>query len=113
LPFAFVVAAAATGWLYLVRPAVPGPRIGEALPLDELSRHAASPVLWYVVVWLVAGAILGLLVRWSGADRLTAAVVLGGAIGLFEYLQSGVSISIVRPISMRSALDAADTLKPV
>jgi lysyl-tRNA synthetase class 2 len=113
LPFAVVVAAAATGWLYLVRPAVPGPRIGEALPLDELSRHAASPVLWYVVVWLVAGAILGLLVRWSGADRLTAAVVLGGAIGLFEYLQSGVSISIVRQVSMRSALDAADTLKPV
>jgi lysyl-tRNA synthetase class 2 len=113
LPFAVVVAAAATGWLYLVRPAVPGPRIGEALPLDELSRHAASPVLWYVLVWLVAGAILGLLVRWSGADRLTAAVVLGGAIGLFEYLQSGVSISIVRQVSMRSALDAADTLKPV
>ena len=113
LPFAVVVAASATGWLYLVRPAVPGPRIGEALPLDELSRHAASPVLWYVLVWLVAGTILGLLVRRSGADRLTAAVVLGGAIGVFEYLQSSVSISVVRQISMRSALDAADTLKPV
>ena len=108
-----MVAASATGWLYLVRPAVPGPRIGEALPLDELSRHAASPVLWYVLVWLVAGTILGLLVRRSGADRLTAAVVLGGAIGVFEYLQSSVSISVVRQISMRSALDAADTLKPV
>jgi len=113
LPFAVVVAASATGWLYLVRPAVPGPRIGEALPLDELSRHAASPVLWYVFVWLVAGTILGLLVRWSRADRLTAAVVLGVAVGLFEYLESGVSISVVRQISMRSALDAADTLKPV
>ena len=45
LPFAFVVAASATGWLYLVRPALPGPRIGEALPLDELSRHAAAPVI--------------------------------------------------------------------
>ena len=113
LPLAAVVAAAATGWLYLVRPALPGPRIGEALPLDELSRHAAAPVLWYVLVWLVAGAILGLVVRGAGADRLTAAVVLGGAVGLFEYLESGVSISVVRQISMRSALDAADTLKPV
>jgi len=112
-PFAVVVAASATGWLYLVRPPFPGPRIGEALPLDELSRHAASPVLWYVLVWLVAGALLGLVVRWSRADRLTAAVVLGGAVGLFEYVQSGVSISVVRQISMRSALDAADTLKPV
>ena len=113
LPFAVVVAASATGWLYLVRPSLPGPRIGEALPLDELSRHASAPVVWYVLVWLAAGAILGLVVRWSGADRLTAAVLLGGAIGLFEYLQSSVSISVVRQISMRSALDAADTLKPV
>ena len=113
LPFAVVVAASATGWLYLIRPALPGPRIGEALPLDELSRHAAAPVVWYVLVWLVAGSILGLVVRFTRADRLTAAVVLGGAVGLFEYLQSGVSISVVRQISMRSALDAADTLKPV
>jgi len=88
LPFAVLVAASATGWLYLVRPSVPGPRIGEALPLDELSRHAASPVVWYVLVWLVAGSLLGLVVRWSGTDRLTAAVVLGITVGLFEYLQS-------------------------
>jgi lysyl-tRNA synthetase class 2 len=108
-----MVAAAATGWLYLVRPQLPGPRIGEALPLDELSRHAAAPVAWYVLVWLVAGAILGLVVRWAGTDRLTAAVVVGGIVGLFEYLQSGVSISVVRQISMRASLDAADTLTPV
>jgi lysyl-tRNA synthetase class 2 len=108
-----VVAASATGWLYLVRPVLPGPRIGEALPLDELSRRAASPIVWYVAVWLVAGSILGLVVRFTDADRLTAAVVLGGAVGLFEYLQSSVSISIVRQISMRAALDDADTLKPV
>jgi lysyl-tRNA synthetase, class II len=113
LPFTVMVAAAATGWLYLVHPQLPGPRIGEALPLDELSRHAAAPVVWYVLVWLVAGALLGLVVRWAGADRLTAAVVVGGMVGLFEYLQSSVSISVVRQISMRSALDAADTLKPV
>ena len=113
LPFAVLVAASATGWLYLVRPQLPGPRIGEALPLDELSRHAAAPIVWYVLVWLVAGAILGLVVRRAGADRLTAARRARRRVGLFEYLESGVSISVVRQVSMRSALDAADTLKPV
>ena len=112
-PLAVVVAATATGWLYLVHPALPGPRIGEALPLDELSRHAASPLLWYVTVWAAAGALLGAVARWTRADRLAAALVLGVTVGLFSYLQSGVSIAVVRQVSMRSALDAADTLKPV
>ena len=39
LPLVVVLSAAAAGWLYLVEPGLPGPRIGEALPLDELSRH--------------------------------------------------------------------------
>jgi lysyl-tRNA synthetase class 2 len=112
-PLAVLVAATATGWLYLVRPPLPGPRIGEALPLDELSRHAASPLLWYVVVWAAAGAVLGGVARWARADRLAAALVLGVLVGVFSYLQSGVSIAVVRQVSMRSALDAADTLKPV
>jgi lysyl-tRNA synthetase, class II len=113
LPTAIAVAIAATGWLYLVRVHLPGPRIGEALPLDELSRHAAAPLAWYLAVWIAAGAVMGLVARWAHADRLTAAVLLGLAVGLFSYVQSGVSISIVRQISMRDALDAADTLKPV
>jgi lysyl-tRNA synthetase class 2 len=112
-PLAILVAVAATGWLYLVRPSLPGPRIGEALPLDELSRHAASPLVWYVAVWLAAGVLLGTVARWARADRLAAALVLGVTVGVFSYLQSGVSISVVRQISMRDALDAADTLKPV
>jgi lysyl-tRNA synthetase class 2 len=112
-PLAVVVAAAATGWLYLVRPPFPGPRIGEALPLDELSRHAATPLLWYLAVWTVVGVFLGAVARWSRADRLAAALVLGVTVGLFSYLQSGISISIVRQVSMRAALDSADTLAPV
>jgi lysyl-tRNA synthetase, class II len=112
-PVALLVAATTTGWLYLVRPPLPGPRIGEALPLDELSRHSASPLLWYLVVWLAAGALLGAFVRWARADRLVAALVLGVTVGVFSYLQSGVSIAVVRQVSMRGALDTADTLAPV
>jgi lysyl-tRNA synthetase, class II len=113
VPLALVVATAVTGWFYTVKPPIPGPRIGEALPLDELSRHAAAPLLWYVLVWAAAGAFLGLFARWSRIDRLTAAVVLGLVAGLFSYLQSAVSIAVVRQIPMRDALDAADTLKAV
>ncbi|HEU5362987.1 MAG TPA: phosphatidylglycerol lysyltransferase domain-containing protein [Gaiellaceae bacterium] len=112
-PLALVVAATATGWLYLVRPPLPGPRIGEALPLDELSRHASSPLLWYLIVWAAAGALLGGVARWTRADRLAAALVLGVTVGVFSYLQSGVSIAVVRQVSMRDALDTADTLAPV
>jgi lysyl-tRNA synthetase class 2 len=112
-PLALIVAATATGWLYLVRPPLPGPRIGEALPLDELARHASSPLLWYLAVWLAAGALLGAVARWTRADRLGAALVLGVVVGVFSYLQSGVSIAVVRQVSMRDALDAADTLAPV
>jgi lysyl-tRNA synthetase class 2 len=108
-----IVAATATGWLYLVRPPLPGPRIGEALPLDELSRHAASPLLWFVAVWAAAGLLLGAVARWARADRLAAALLLGVTVGVFSYLQSGVSIAVVRQVSMRDALDAADTLAPV
>jgi lysyl-tRNA synthetase class 2 len=112
-PLALVVAATASGWLYLVRPPLPGPRIGEALPLDELSRHAASPLLWYVAVWGAAGILLGMVARWARSDRLAAALVLGVTVGVFSYVQSGVSIAVVRQVSMRDALDTADTLAPV
>ena len=55
----------ATGWLYLLRPHVslPGPVVGDALPLDELSRHSGVPLLLFVAVWGLAAALLGLLAR--------------------------------------------------
>ena len=48
---------AATGWLYVVRAGgLPGPRVREALPLDELAKHSSSPLLLFVAVWVAAGA---------------------------------------------------------
>jgi hypothetical protein len=44
---------AASGWLYLIQPrdALPGPPVGDALPLDELSRRSAVPLLVFLAVW--------------------------------------------------------------
>ncbi len=113
LPLVLLLSAAATGWLYLAEPAIPGPRIGNVLPLDELSQHAGAPLAWYVAVWLAAACAPGLYARWAGIDRLTAALLLGLGVGVFAYLQTGLSIAVVREVSLRDALDLAARMKAV
>jgi lysyl-tRNA synthetase class 2 len=110
VPVALAAAVAATGWLYMLRPGLPGPRVGEALPLDELSKHAASPLLWYVAVWGAAAAALGAYARWARLERLRAALLLGTTVAVWTYLESGVSIAVVRQISSHDAFDAAAAL---
>jgi lysyl-tRNA synthetase class 2 len=112
-PVLLLVGVAATGWMYLLHPALPGPRIGLALPLDELARHASVSLLWYLLVWGVAAALLGAYARWARIERLTAAVVLGLGLGIFNYLQVGVSMAIVRQVPVRAALDSASRLQLV
>jgi lysyl-tRNA synthetase class 2 len=112
-PVLLLVGVAATGWMYLLHPALPGPRIGLALPLDELSRHASVSLLWYLAVWSVAAALLGAYARWARIERLTAAIVLGLSLGIFNYLQVGLSMAIVRQVPMRAALDVASRLQLV
>jgi lysyl-tRNA synthetase class 2 len=107
LPLVLFVSAAATGWLYLLHPSLAGPQVGESLPLDELSRHAAVALVWYVAVWSGAALLLGFYARWADIERLTAALALGLAVGSWSYFQLGVSIAVVRQISLRSALDVA------
>jgi lysyl-tRNA synthetase class 2 len=100
---------AATGWLYVARPmvALPGPRLHDALALDELSHHGAVPLLLYLVVWGVAAALCGSLARWAGAERLTAGLLLGPAVGAWLYALNGVSILVVRQIPAHQAFHAA------
>src|SRR5207302_6986769 len=54
------IVVAATGWLYEIRPhaALPGPPIPDSLPLDELSRHSAVPLLVFLAVWGTAALLL-------------------------------------------------------
>ena len=119
-PVALVPAAVATcvvaaGWLYMTDPGqwIPGPRIGEALPLDELSHHAGAPVLLFVVVWAAAGAVLGIVGRRRRIDRLTAGLLLALLVGMVVYVDTAISIATVRQIPAQHAFDHAAGLPAV
>jgi lysyl-tRNA synthetase, class II len=106
---ALCVVLGATGWLYVLRPHVslPGPRVPDALPLDELSHHSGVPMLLFLAAWGIAALLLGLLARWAGAERLTAGLLLGFLLAGWLYAVNGVSILIVRQIPAHEALNAA------
>ena len=107
------VTVAATGWLYVVQPrhALPGPAIADSLPLDELSRRSAVPLLVFVAVWATAGLLLGLIVRAARVERLTAALLLAAGVGAWSYLTAGVSILVVRQIPAHEAFHAAAQIR--
>jgi len=108
------VLVATSGWLYLVRPVgLPGPRIGEALPLDELSRRSSLSLLEFVAAWALGALMLGLIARAAGAERLTAAALLALAAGLWCYLAAGTSILTVRQIPAHDAFRIAASLRAI
>jgi lysyl-tRNA synthetase class 2 len=110
-----VVVLAAPGWLYLIQPhnAVPGPQLATALPLDELSRRSAVPLVIFVAVWAAAGIALGLLARFARVERLKAALVLALGVGTWQYLTTGISILVVRQIPTLEAFHAAARMPSV
>lgn len=112
-PLAVLLALVAVGWLYLVHAPLPGPRIGDALPLDELPRHDAVPLLWFVLVWGAVASLLGLWARRARMERVTAALLLGIVVGLFVYAETAISIAVVRQVALRDAFDAAARTKAV
>jgi lysyl-tRNA synthetase class 2 len=105
----FAVVLAATGWLYVVQPhsKLPGPPIQDALPLDELSRRSAVPLFVFVAVWAAAAGLLGWIAYASRAERLTAGLLLALGVGGWAYLQTGVSLLIVRQIPAHQAFHVA------
>ncbi|HEX7084130.1 MAG TPA: phosphatidylglycerol lysyltransferase domain-containing protein [Gaiellaceae bacterium] len=114
LPLALAVVVAASGWLYVVRPALDlRPLVGEALPLDELARHSTVPFLLFVVVWAVAAGFLGAIARWARMERLVAAVLLAIGVGVWQYAQTAFAIAVVRQVSAQAALDAASHVEAV
>ena len=106
---------AASGWLYILRAPtlVGGPRVGDALPLDELPRHSAVGMPIFIAVWAGAAVLLGLLARWARAERLTAALLLACAVGGWAYAATGVSLLVVRQIPAEDAFHAATGLRAV
>jgi lysyl-tRNA synthetase, class II len=111
----FIVLNGAYGWLYLIGPSrwIPGPHIGDAVPLDELPGHAARPLLAFLGVWAVAAILLGLLARLVRLERLTAALLLALGVGFWAYLETGTSIAIVRQIPAEDAFRAAAAVRAV
>jgi lysyl-tRNA synthetase, class II len=111
----FAVVVAAMGWLYVIQPhsALPGPPVQDALPLDELSRRSAIPLLVFLVVWGAAAGLLGFIAFASRAERLTAGLLLALGVGGWMYLQTGVSLLIVRQIPAHQAFEAATGQKAV
>jgi lysyl-tRNA synthetase, class II len=108
------VTVAASGWLYLLRGAGHfRPRIGDALPLDELARHDSTSLVLFVAVWLAAGLLLGLVARALGTERLTAAALLALGVGLWGYLAVGVALLTVRQIQAHDAFADAASLRAV
>src|SRR6476619_4652148 len=100
---------AATGWLYVLRRHVslPGPHLGDALPLDELSHRGSVALVLYLAVWGTAAVLLALLARGAGAERLTAGLLLGPGVGAWLYVVHGLSIVAVRQIPAHEAFQAA------
>src|SRR6266550_1850484 len=111
----FCVVVAASGWLYIIQPRspLPGPPVTDALPLDELSRRSAVPLLVFVGVWSAAALSLGLVARIMRAERLTAGLMLDLGVGGWGYLQTGLSLLIVRQIPAQQAFHAAAGQKAV
>ena len=105
----------ASGWLYLVRaPTLTnGPRVGDALPLDELARHSAVGLPAFAAVWAVAAVLLAALARWARTERLTAALLLAGAVGGWTYAATGTSVLTVRQIPAADAFHAATGIRAV
>jgi lysyl-tRNA synthetase class 2 len=111
----FAVVVAAMGWLYVIQPhsALPGPPVHDALPLDELSRRSAVPLLVFLAVWGAAAGLLGWIARAGRAERLTAGLMLALGVGGWAYVQTGLSLLIVRQIPAHQAFHAAAGQKAV
>ena len=110
-PLALAVGVATIGWLYVVRAGgVPGPRMRQALPLDELAKHASTPLVWYVAVWTVAALLLAGIARWARLERLTAALLLALGTTVLLYVTTGISLAMTRQIPARDALHTAGKL---
>ena len=109
------VVLAATGWTYLLRPhaALFGTRVADALPLDELSKHSGVTLPVFLLVWTAAAALLGLIARLARVERLTAGLFLALALGLWGYLETSVSILVVRQIPAEDAFRAGATVQAV
>ena len=111
-----LVTSMATGWLYLLRVGVAGwhgPRVADALPLDELPGHDSVPLAVYVAAFATAGLMLGVVARALRLDRLTAGLALAAGTGAWLLLVDAFCLVVVRQVPASDALRTAVRLQPV
>jgi len=84
-----------------------GPRMPDALPLDELSHRDAVSLLWFVLVWGVAAAAIAMLIRPFGLDRVRSGVAVALCLWVWTYPVTAVSVMTVRQIPAEDAFQAA------
>ena len=104
------------GWLYLLQgPTMhwPGPRVNDALVLDELAGHSSIPLLVFLLTICLGASVIASVARALCFDGIKIALVTGAIAALWLYLASSISISIVRQIPVDDALRAARGLEPV
>ena len=106
----FAVVLASAGWLYLIQPhsRLPGPAVGDALPLDELGSVAPALRRRHTYFWLYTGKDDGLRAQNSAFARALAAKHVPHA--YFE-LAGGHNWAIWRGMAWRAYLAAAQRLK--
>ena len=110
-----LVTSMATGWLYWLRAGAahwPGPRVADALPLDELPGHDSVPFVAYLTAFAVAGVLLGLVARAVRLDRLTAGLSLAAGTAVWLILADALCLLVVRQVPAGQALQAAARLQP-
>ncbi len=105
--FASVVAGllAGMGWLYLFRDLgwfAAGPRIGQSLPLLQLAGFDVQPLLRVVLAWLLAGALIGLVML--GVPPLRRALVVGAVALVLLLVGSQAAYSLTRNAPLSSVL---------
>lgn len=113
---AIILATVSSGWLYwLERPTSswPGPRVTDALPLDELAGHANISLIVFAVVMTAAGILTAMFARLLKFDGFAIALSVGVGIGAWQYIASAVSIFVVRQVSVDASFDAARDLPPI
>jgi hypothetical protein len=101
---------ATIGWLYWVRAtvaALPGPKLGDALPLDALATHDSVPVVIYLVAFALAGVLLGLAMHHLRLEGRGRAAVLVAYVWFVLYVFDVISLFTVRQIPFLNAIGQA------
>lgn len=93
------------GWLYVLREAAAfdmGPRLARALPLEQLARGDAQPLLRVALAWLPAGAAAGWALAWAtGWRRFSRSGALTALAGVLLFGTGAVSdtLAVSQPVS--------------